>query len=259
MKFLMCNPEYFTVSYEINPWMNVRNQVNNFLAIQQWENLVSKIESLGAEVYTMSGHPELPDIVFTANAGTIIDNQVLVSKFKYKERQPESVIYKTWFEKNGYSVLETDLDFEGAGDALFCNNTCYFGYGFRSNKDSYFQNSEFFGKSVKFLRLINPYFYHLDTCFCPLSKNDALIFPGAFSEEDFQLLEPDLNLLTVPEDEAVKFACNSICIDKTVIIASGCDKTAEILTNAGYKVVTVKLDQFSLSGGNGKCLTLRLD
>jgi N-dimethylarginine dimethylaminohydrolase len=36
---LMCRPDYFTVSYRINPWMHPEDPTDTSLAVKQWEVL----------------------------------------------------------------------------------------------------------------------------------------------------------------------------------------------------------------------------
>ena len=267
MKILVCRPDHFSIDYSINPWMNVENGIDKPLALQQWENLVGLMRSLGAEVVEMQGEPNLPDLVFTANAGLFfIDSQTcILSNFKHPERQPEREFYKKWFEDNGYAtyVLANNIIFEGAGDALFQNTTgstihkdniLYLGFGFRSQIYDGWMAYRGIYNTVK---LVDPYFYHLDTCFCPLKDDYALIWPNAFDEKHLHKFD-HLELLKVPEEDAKKFACNAICLGNKVIIPSGCEGTKKLLTGAGFEVYDTDMSEYIKSGGACKCLTLRL-
>uniref|UniRef100_A0ACD5GQB8 Uncharacterized protein n=1 Tax=Desertifilum tharense IPPAS B-1220 TaxID=1781255 RepID=A0ACD5GQB8_9CYAN len=59
-------------------------------------------------------------MVFTANAGLVLGDNVVLSCFYHPERQGEEPHFKAWFESQGSTVheLPRDLPFEGAGDAL---------------------------------------------------------------------------------------------------------------------------------------------
>ena len=98
---LMSSPEYFRIEYSINPWMVEGVEVNLELAKDQWSGLKSTIEKCGAEVKVIPGNTVYPDLVFTANSGIIKDKSVLISNFKFQERQGEEIIYENWFKKNG--------------------------------------------------------------------------------------------------------------------------------------------------------------
>ena len=68
---LMCEPKFFSIEYEINPWMNSANDVNHDIALNQWNNLVQTYNDLGVEVKLIEPNNKVPDLVFTANAGLI--------------------------------------------------------------------------------------------------------------------------------------------------------------------------------------------
>ncbi len=42
---LMCRPDYFTVSYRINPWMHPEVPTDTSLAVQQWQTLYDPTSS----------------------------------------------------------------------------------------------------------------------------------------------------------------------------------------------------------------------
>ena len=67
----MCPPEYFTVAYAINPWMDVSRPIDTALAWQQWEALRRTYLDLGHTVQVIAPVPGLPDMVFAANGGPI--------------------------------------------------------------------------------------------------------------------------------------------------------------------------------------------
>jgi N-dimethylarginine dimethylaminohydrolase len=119
-EYLMCPPHHFGVLYEINPWMHEEVAVEHEVAAQQWDDLVANLRLAGAEVQTMDPHPEVPDLVFTANAGIVNGTQFVPSHFRHPERQGETEIDAAWFAERGFRVdrLPADLDHEGAGDAL---------------------------------------------------------------------------------------------------------------------------------------------
>jgi N-dimethylarginine dimethylaminohydrolase len=242
------------------------------LAVEQWNGLIEKLREIGAEVIEMPGQPNLPDMVFTANAGLIFDDKkVVLSSFKHPERQPEAKYYGEFLASVGYEIVETfapELFFEGAGDALFQEKsdkhycrTLYFGYGFRSDYKAVCDPrwGSIWREQIRYMKLINPYFYHLDTCFCPLKNNYALIFPGAFEEKTVSLVGNSLDLIKVPEKDARKFACNAVSVDDKIVIPSGCDDTRKLLEKSGFEVFETDMSQYILSGGACKCLTLKLN
>jgi N-dimethylarginine dimethylaminohydrolase len=149
---------------------------------------------------------------------------------------------------------------EGAGDALFCGETLFAGYRTRSDASAHQWVGERFGIRVLPLELVNPRFYHLDTCFCPLAAGVALYYPNAFDEYGRKVLQTHVpKLLEVNEAEAFRFGCNAVVVGKTVVHNSRCPEMAASLVGAGYRSIEVELDEFLKAGGSAKCLTLRLD
>ena len=261
-RILMCPPDHYGIEYEINPWMNRSLGAVRAVAFAQWNALRDTLVSLGVAVEVMDPVAGLPDLVFTANAGLVVHDTFLSSRFRHEVRAKESPLFDEWFRTHGFAVEHLpERDYhEGAGDALFCGDTLFAGYRTRSDASSHQWVANRFGVRVLPLELVNPRFYHLDTCFCPLAPGEAIYFPDAFDTYGRRVLESHVpKLHAVPEADAFRFGCNAVVVGKTVVHNSGCPGIAEVLTNAGYKSVEVELDEFLKAGGSAKCLTLRLD
>ena len=264
---LVCNPRYFDISYEINSWMRIENSTDQEKSIRQWLNFCTKLVNCGAKLHYIQPHPHFPDMVFTANAGLVHkkSKSVILSNFKYEERQGETELFKKWFLDNGYRVIELpkSICFEGEGDALFLGDTLFLGYGFRTDLESH----KIIGKALKTdyisCELVNPYFYHLDTCFMPM-RDRIIYFKDAFSEYSQKIMIDKLveigtnagrlDILNVHSEQADDFICNSIHIKSSVITPSRNNH----LSFAGYEEHRCDLSEFMKSGGAAKCLTLKL-
>lgn len=259
---LMCPPDFYGIEYEINPWMSRSRPSDRSLAQQQWSALRTAIEAAGARVSLVEPVQGLPDLVFTANAGIVVSDAVIISHFRHPERQKEEPHYEAWFRSHGFRVQPPppDFFFEGAGDALYCGDTLFAGYRIRSDARGHQLIGEQVGCRVIPLELMNPYYYHLDTCFCPLEPGMAVYYPEAFDEYGRQVIRELVpELITVAEEEARRFACNAVVIGKTVITNTGCPRLHESLAAVGYQPRETPLDEFVKAGGSAKCLTLRLD
>jgi N-dimethylarginine dimethylaminohydrolase len=259
---LMCPPDHFAIEYEINPWMNVRVGSDAGLARQQWTALYQALRGLGVSVDLIEPVRGLPDLVFTANAGLVYRDLFIVSRFRYGVRQGEAPYFENWATSRGFQVVELPpgYNFEGAGDALFCGETLIAGYRFRSDVRSHQWIGERLGVEVLPLELIDPRFYHLDTCFCPLAPDLALYYPGAFDEYGRSVLRERVpHLIEVAIEEAVSFSCNAVVVGKTVLLNDGAPKLAEDLRERGFGVRLLGFSEFIKSGGSAKCLTLRVD
>jgi N-dimethylarginine dimethylaminohydrolase len=200
-------------------------------------------------------------MVFTANAGLVRGKDVVLSHFRYKERQGEEPHFRAWFETHGFKVVEvTSGSFEGEGDALFAGETLFCGYGFRSDLKAHEEAAGLLSvKNLVAVELKDPRFYHLDTCFCPLTPSLGMLYPGAFSAEGVKALEQTMELIRVPDNEACRFVCNAVVLGKDVILPAGCPETYKLLISHGYRTHPVELSEFIKAGGAAKCLSLKLD
>jgi lysine-ketoglutarate reductase/saccharopine dehydrogenase-like protein (TIGR00300 family) len=265
LRYLMCAPDHYDVDYVINPWMegNIHRSSRD-RAVEQWHQLHQIIKE-HAIVDLVTPQKGVPDMVFTANAGLVLGDRAVVSRFYHKERQGEEPFFKEWFEKNGFTVFELpkDLPFEGAGDALFDREGRWLwaGYGFRSELDSHPYLAKWLDVEVLSLRLMDERFYHLDTCFCPLSNGYLLYYPPAFDSYSNRLIEmrvPAEKRIAIAEPDAVTFSCNAVNIHDVVIMNKASDDLKQCLSAAGFKVIETPLTEFLKAGGAAKCLTLRV-
>lgn len=264
--FLMCPPEFFDVSYIINPWMhgNVR-KIDNALAKQQWRALYDMVCD-HATVRLVAPQPGSPDMVFTANAGLVRGKTFLTSRFRYPERQYEEPYFADWFMDRGYEValMPRHLPFEGAGDALFDRgeDRLWIAHGHRSVAAARVEIEAHFRVPIESLRLVDQRFYHLDTCFCPLFGGFLMYYPNAFDAPSRATIEariPAAWRIAVGEEDALAFACNAVNVGKTVIVNRATPALAAALAGKGFEVLQTPLSEFMKAGGSAKCLTLRLD
>src|SRR5947199_3069296 len=181
----------------------------------------------------------LPDLVCTANAGLVFKNRFFSSRFRHEVRSRETPHFDAWFLEHRYTVetLPEGLYFEGAGDALFCGETLFAGYRFRSDARSHLRIGDLLGVETLPLELVDPRFYHLDTCFWPLGPREAIYYPGAFDDYGRSVLRDRIaGLIEVSSEEAVSFSCNAVVVGRDVVLNAGVPKLARALEGAGYAV-----------------------
>lgn len=265
VSFLMCSPEFYEVNYVINPWMagNVHAS-SRIIAAAQWQCLYKVVSRL-ADVVLVEPQPRLPDMVFTANAGLEHEGKVILSSFFHAERQGEERHFRRWFEDAGYTVLSVPhgVRFEGEGDALFAvDGSCLWaGYGMRTSQSSHRYLSESWQIKVISLHLVDERFYHLDTCFAVLEGGYVMYFPPAFDQDSVEKIEahfPAEKRILVTEADALRFACNLIDVDRTVILNEIGSQLRAQLEAKGFIVIEVALSEFLKAGGAAKCLVMRL-
>lgn len=273
MRFLMTDPSHFNVSYRINPWMKPDSWTSESVqaASQGSRALRNAIISTGAVVETVPAVEGLPDLVFPANAAVVLDSKVLLARFLCAERQGEEAVFRTAFEAlrargivNEVVELPADVTQEGAGDAIWDIDRGFFwvGYGQRSTQSSIAVIEETFGEPAVALELSSPKFYHLDTCFCPLSGGKVLFYPPAFTAEGLASIYARVSIadrIEATDEEAAAFCVNAVNIGRTIIMARASESLRRKLRAQGYTLSEVDLAPFILSGGASYCMTLRLD
>ena len=260
---LMCRPDFFTVSYRINPWMHPEDPTDTSLAVTQWETLYAKYLELGYDVHLIDGLQGLPDMVYAANGGFVLDGIAYGAKFQYPERQPEGPAYMEWFAANGFTVAEPVSTNEGEGDFLLVGETIYAGTGFRSDAASHDELRKIYNREVVTLTLIDPSFYHLDTALAVLDSDGGpgsiAYLPKAFDAASLAILEerfPDA--IHVNDADAAVLGLNSFSDGKNVIIASRATDFERQLRERGFTPHGVDLSELLLGGGGVKCCTLEL-
>ncbi len=273
---LMARPTHYEVAYEINPWMKPAawrggGAASSLAAERSWLALRGALEASGAKVHAMAGVPGVPDLVFPANAAVVLNRTALLARFRHPQRQAEEPHNLAALENlraagvlDQIVTFDDDIRQEGAGDCIWdaTRRLFWVASGPRSSPRSVARIAEVFGEEVAHMPLATERYYHLDTCFCPLSGGEVLYYPPALSEEALAALysrtSPDQRLIASDEDAAA-FCVNAVSIGRDVIMARPPARLATRLAERGYRVVSVDLDPFLLSGGGAFCMTLRLD
>lgn len=273
--YLMAEPTHFDVAYQINPWMkpalwSADPAANRRVCEAGWHHVKDALESAGGEVHAMPGVAGLPDLVFPANAAVVLDGKAVLARFRHPERRGEERHYAAAFDALVASGVLDEVVFiegcyqEGAGDCIWdaTRRVFWAASGPRSTPHSVRVLGDHFGKPMVHMPLATEEFYHLDTCFCPLSGGEVLYYPPALSETALRALfdhtTPQQRIAASAADAAA-FAVNAVSIGRTIIMARPPAALHARLAERGYDVIAVDLDPFILSGGGAFCMTLRLD
>lgn len=255
---LLCDPKFFDVEYSINPWMQGA-VVNKETARNQWTKLQNALLNWGVEVKIIDQVQGLPDMVFTANAGTVRNNKIVLSNFKFDERKGETDIYESWFDAAGYTTyrLPKKINFEGCGDTVVLGDKMFAGYGVRSELGGVRRAAKLLDLELIPLKLSHPNFYHLDTCFCVLGTHAAMYYPGAFTPSALKKIKYHFaDLIELNVLDAAMFACNSVVYKNQILMPSGPQKVMKELDVRGYEVTQINTSEFLKSGGSLQCMTL---
>ncbi|HVK22243.1 MAG TPA: amidinotransferase [Actinokineospora sp.] len=262
----MCEPRYFTVEYVINPWMNPDEPVSTELAVAQWTALKDTYETLGHKVETITPEPGLPDMVFSANSGTVVEGRVLGSRFRAPQRAAEADHFRRWFLDNGYrDVVMPERINEAEGDFTWTGAVLLAGTGFRTDPGAHAEAQEVLGVPVVSLQLVDPRYYHLDVALFVLSEArdgrpaEVAYFPEAFSKGTQRVLAhmfPDAVIAT--EEDAVCLGLNAVSDGRNVVLPVEATRLAAEVAQRGYNPVMVDISELRKSGGGPKCCTMEL-
>ena len=275
-RILLVDPAHFNVSYVINPWMKPGAwaedpDLHSRQARESFEALRAALAACGAQIDVLEGVAGLPDLVFPANSATVLDGRAIVARFACQERRGEEAVYLRALRRYvDEGVLREAVIFpegcfqEGAGDAIWDAGRQLFwaGHGQRSIAGAVRELRAFFEKDVVPLELATNRFYHLDTCFCPLSGGEVLFYPPAFTPDSLAAIHEHVSpvqRLEASREDAAAFCVNAVNIGRDVVMARPPAHMRCMLEERGYQVHGLDLDPFILSGGGAYCMTLRLD
>ncbi|WP_246271962.1 dimethylargininase [Amycolatopsis acididurans] len=265
-RYLMCPPRHFAVEYAINPWMDPSKPVDAGRAMAQWAELRDTYRRLGHTVEEIAPQPGLPDMVFAANSGTVIDGRVLGARFRAAERAAEAEHFRRWFVEHGYrDVTMPSRINEAEGDFAWTGRLLLAGTGFRTDPAAHAEAQEVLGVPVLSLRLVEPRYYHLDTALFVLSEAtesapaQIAYYPEAFSAGSRRVLAR-LFADAVPADaaDAECFGLNGVSDGRNVVLPLEATALASRLADRGYEPVLVDISELRKAGGGPKCCTLEI-
>jgi N-dimethylarginine dimethylaminohydrolase len=236
-----------------------------------WNELKRTYQRLGASVDVQPAQRGLPDMVFTANAGVVLDRRAMLARFLCAERQGEGPHNRAFFEElRARGVIDSIVEppeglyFEGAGDAIWdrTRGVLWTGWGQRSSHAMQQVLADTYSVPTVGLELVDPRFYHLDTCFCVLSRGEVVVYRPAFSPAAYAKIEELVGrdrLIEAADEDAFHLAVNSVCLEDDVVLCHASHALRAQLIERGYHPHVVPLDSFNRSGGAAYCLTLQLD
>lgn len=269
---LFCPPNYFEIRDVKNPFMRGAEPVDARKAQAQWEGVRGAFEEAGVATEVIPAAPDLEDMVFANNQVFVGESTrgerfrfIVPSHMRFPSRQREVPYFVEWFRGRGYRVLELDLSnefLEGHGDLLWHADgpKVWAGFSFRSSRggvERFAAAMRGLGIDVVPLELVDGRFYHLDTCFAPLTAEAVLIYPGAFSPEALASIRANCpRVYEVDEPEALGFVCNGVAANGRFLTPRLESGLAGALGREGLEPVVVETSEFEKSGGSVCCLKL---
>src|SRR6476659_9013485 len=257
--YAMTAPTFFAVEYAINPWMDTSTAVDTHVAMNQWEALRQTYKELGHTVELVEPVAGLPDMVYAANGGLVVNGNAVVARFAYPQRAGESAAYAEWMTRHGFDPAETRHVNEGQGDLLVVGAIVLAGYGFRTERQAHAEIAAHVGMPVVSLELVDPRFYHLDTALAVLDDSTIAYYPPAFSAEARRRIRtafPDA--IEVASTDAYALGLNAVSDGRNVVHPAAATGFAGQLSDAGFVPIGVDLSELLKGGGSIKCCTLEV-
>jgi N-dimethylarginine dimethylaminohydrolase len=252
--YAMTPPTFFAVEYAINPWMDTSTSVDTHVAMNQWESLRQMYKELGHTVELVEPVAGLPDMVYAANGGLVVNGKAVVARFAYPQRAGESAAYAEWMSRHGFRPVETRYVNEGQGDPIVLA-----GHGFRTDRRAHDEIAAAVEMPVVSLELVDPRFYHLDTALAVLDETTIAYFQQAFSDESrARLLELFPDAIEVATSDAEVLGLNAVSDGLHVVHPAAATGFARQLSNAGFIPIGIDLSELLKGGGSIKCCTLEV-
>ncbi|HEX8931951.1 MAG TPA: arginine deiminase-related protein [Patescibacteria group bacterium] len=260
-RVLLCPPTHYDIEYEINPWMDITHKVDQKKVRAEYETLKQTYQKLGLEILEIEQKKGLPDMVYAANFGFPENNFFIKANFKFAERKKEAELAKQYFTNLGFTIheLPENVNWEGQGDLLKIGGKYFAGYGKRSDQKAKRYLEEILTGEIIDLELIDPYYYHLDTCFLPLNKQTVAINPLSFTAEGLAKIAQNFTtVIKVSQEDNQLLACNAVVVNKSIVVGKGISQQLKTdFKNAGFVTEEVAMDEYRKGGGSVKCLTLK--
>jgi N-dimethylarginine dimethylaminohydrolase len=256
-------PTHFSVvPSKQNPYLNA--DVDWELAQRQHAALM---KALG-DPPTFESEINARDSVFVANSGLSLPRlppTFVLSKMKYAQRRLETPLVASILKKIKLVEFPGPDPFEGEGECCWFHGgrLLVVGYGQRSTRRSVQVLDDLLRRVysaegvtppiVLGVKLISPFFYHLDLAMLPVSDTEALFNPAAF--HDLDALRDHIQLIPFKTDDP--FVLNSVFFGKKLITHKLDAKTRRQLQKYG-KVVEVDVSEFEKAGGSVRCMVCHL-
>ena len=258
-RYAMTPPTFFTVEYAINPWMDTATPVDTDRAMAQWETLRRTYRDLGHTVDLVEPVAGLPDMVYAANGGLLVNGTAVVARFAYPQRAGEATAYAQWMARHGHRPVQTRHVNEGQGDLLPAGRILLAGHGFRTDRRAHDEIAAMVQMPVVSLELVDPRFYHLDTALAVLDDTTIAYYPPAFSDASrARLLDLFPDAIEVATADAYVLGLNAVSDGLNVVLPAAATGFADQLRRADFRPVGVDLSELLKGGGSVKCCTLEV-
>ncbi|HEU4849715.1 MAG TPA: dimethylarginine dimethylaminohydrolase [Terrimesophilobacter sp.] len=229
-----------------------RSVVDAEKADEQWDNYVAALIEHGWDTIEVPVAAEAPDSVFVEDTVVIFGDTAVITSPGHETRRGETAGVEDTVRELGLRIARIDLPgtLDG-GDVLKVGRTVYVGRGGRTNAEGIRQLRAIVAPlgytviAVPVTRVL-----HLKSGVTALPDGTVIGYPPLVDN-------PELfdRFLGVPEETGVAVV---VLDDDTVLMAESAPKSAALISDLGYTVVTVDISEFEKLEGCVTCLSVRI-
>lgn len=229
-----------------------RTPVDTELADTQWDAYTKALESNGWTTREVTFADKLADSVFVEDTLVVVGPVAIVARSGVSSRRDEAEAAEEAAESLGLRIerIMSPGTLDG-GDVLIVGDRIYVGRGGRTNAEGIRQLREIAtreGFTVTAVRVTKA--LHLKTAMTALPDGTIIGHPDLVDNAAFFP-----HFLAVPE----RTGANVIALSEdTVLMSASAPKTAKLVEDLGYTVVSVDISEFEKLEGSVTCLSVRV-
>ena len=288
---LMTDPNHIGVA-GINAYEDLSRGPQKAAATEQFAGIQTALTAAGIAITQIPSPANCQDGVYTANWAVTANGKALLSRLP-NARQAEESYAEQALAKLGFQTRRPTEVFSGQGDTLLFNDhEAILGYGYRTKLNpellDHFawlgitpivvqakpqKRFGLFNVRNKVSGLFDSYYYDIDLAVAVIAPNVLAVCLNALTRQGRRAIHAletrshnPVTIIPVSESEARDgFACNLVSTGETVVMPAtaempdGAPHLKAKLTQLGYTVVAVHNDQFKLTGGGIRCVSLTLN
>jgi dimethylargininase len=214
----------------------------------QYENALKK---MGYSISRLPETPDLPDGVFVEDAAVVFDELAIITRPGAESRRPETdSIAEVLNEYRELHSIKSPGTLDG-GDVLVLGKNVYIGISQRTNREAIHQFDQIlkpYGYEVHGIEVTNC--LHLKTALAPLEDDLLLINPEWVDGEMFDGYQ------TVPIHPDEPYGANVMRRDNWALCPEAFPRTAELLKERGYDVITVNQSEMAKAEAGLTCCSV---
>ena len=229
-----------------------RRPVDFELAMRQWHGYVEALNKHGWGTTEVPIAADCPDSVFVEDTMVIYRDVAIISRPGADSRKPEIADAEKALLPFGYRVerIQDPGTLDG-GDVLKVGDTIYVGQGGRTNAEGIRQLRAVVSPlGARVIAVPMTKVLHLKTAITALPDGSIIGWAAALDDPSFFP-----NFLAMPEEAGAHVV---LLGDDRLMMSASAPRSAALLRELGYHLVTVELTEFEKLEGCVTCLSVRL-